>query len=316
MLALHRAVRALRLRAPAVRKIFDVRKVLLAKERKTGYLDVYVREKALFTNVTFAFYRNAGLARAEEVVHGRWLIHTMQTAMRMLREALGTRRLQRRVVFEYFREFCAERLQNGEFERTAFLHYVSGLKRRTLGALNGKLDQTLLKEVMLEAVVRTHAQRAGFNVVVRGTLIRVRDQARAEHFSDRRVLRSVCKKLLGALERRDICAQGVREIDQKYHTREALRCISFSRRVIADAVPRLQFLQVCRKQRSTLEGVMIRTYKHLNQQSGQIIHEHYNGIVQKSLLAVSSAAKECVLVQRVHSLISGRLLKLLIHNYR
>ena len=58
-----------------------------------------------------------------------------------------------------------------------------------------KLNQTLLREVMLEALTRTHVQLAGFNVVIRGTLIRVRDYVRAENFSDRRVLLGVCRRL-------------------------------------------------------------------------------------------------------------------------
>ena len=48
---------------------------------------------------------------------------------------------------------------------------------------------------MMEAVTRTNTQYAGFNVVVRGTLIRVRDEARAENFSDRRILRSALHRL-------------------------------------------------------------------------------------------------------------------------
>ena len=47
----------------------------------------------------------------------------------------------------------------------------------------------------MEAVTRAHTQYTGFNVVIRGTLIRVRDEAWAENFSDRRILRGTLHRL-------------------------------------------------------------------------------------------------------------------------
>lgn len=248
-----------------MRGVFRFRTELLQNERKAGYLDVYTREKQLFAQLAFAFYRNAALARAEEVVHGRRLIGTMRTALRMLREAAGERALRRKMLFSHFRQFCAERDQKTESERSAFVRYVTNLKKKVFTALNSKLDQTLAQEVMLEALARVNVQRAGFNVVVRGTLIRVRDQVRAESFSDQRTLHMACQKMVDVMGWHGCCAEKVHKIDDTYHAQEAFRCISFSHRVIADAIPRLRFLQVCRQQRNALKNIMISTYAHLNQ---------------------------------------------------